>query len=94
MDPLQWMGVVRMRIQTADKNITIIHMTPVFWIKYKSSVHNMAFFSEKVAFRREICTDQAPFRSKNSPKPFWTNMLMDFDFSTGGSVCIDNGFVS
>ncbi len=26
---LQWMGAVRMRVQTADKNITIIHMTPV-----------------------------------------------------------------
>ncbi len=25
MDPLQWMGAVRMRFQTADKNITIIH---------------------------------------------------------------------
>ncbi len=25
MDPLQWMGAVRMRDQTADKNITIIH---------------------------------------------------------------------
>ncbi len=25
MDPLQWMGAVRMRVQTADKNITIIH---------------------------------------------------------------------
>ncbi len=25
MDLLQWMGAVRMRVQTADKNITIIH---------------------------------------------------------------------
>ncbi len=24
-----WMGAVRMRVQTADKNITIIHTTPV-----------------------------------------------------------------
>ncbi len=31
----EWMGAVRMRVQIADKNITIIHMTPVFWIKYK-----------------------------------------------------------
>ncbi len=29
VDPLQWMGAIRMRFQTADKNITIIHMTPV-----------------------------------------------------------------
>ncbi len=28
-DPLQWMGAVRKRVQTADKEITIIHMTPV-----------------------------------------------------------------
>ncbi len=29
MNALQWMGAVRMRVQTADKNITIIHNTPV-----------------------------------------------------------------
>ncbi len=29
MDPLQWMGAVRMRVKTAYKNITIIHSTPV-----------------------------------------------------------------
>ncbi len=29
MDALQWMGAVRMRVQTADKNITIIYITPV-----------------------------------------------------------------
>ncbi len=29
MDPLQWMGAVRITVQTADKNITIIHTTPV-----------------------------------------------------------------
>ncbi len=29
MYPLQWMGAVRMRVQTADKNITIIHTNPV-----------------------------------------------------------------
>ncbi len=28
-DPLQWMGAVKMRVQTADKTITIIHMSPV-----------------------------------------------------------------
>ncbi len=25
MDPLQWMGAIRMKVQTADKNITIIY---------------------------------------------------------------------
>ncbi len=29
VDALQWMGAVRLRVQTADKNITIIHTTPV-----------------------------------------------------------------
>ncbi len=29
MDPLLWMGAVRIRVQTADKHITIIHTTPV-----------------------------------------------------------------
>ncbi len=29
MDALQWMGAVRMRVQTADKNITINHTTPI-----------------------------------------------------------------
>ncbi len=28
MDPLQWMGAIRMRVQTADKNIIIIHTHP------------------------------------------------------------------
>ncbi len=47
MDPLQWMGAVRMRVQTADKNITIIHTVftscemkscHCFWLKYESFV--------------------------------------------------------
>ncbi len=29
MDYLQWMGAVRMRVQTADKSITVINTTPV-----------------------------------------------------------------
>ncbi len=29
MDPLQWMGAVRVKVQTADKNNTVIHTTPV-----------------------------------------------------------------
>ncbi len=49
--PLQWMGAVRMRVQTADKNITILHTTPVhqltceiLWSQklrvYKKQIHN------------------------------------------------------
>ncbi len=40
MDPLQWMGAVRMRGQTADKYIIIIHMTqPINYrlVKWKAS---------------------------------------------------------
>ncbi len=29
MDPLQWMGAVRMRVQAADQNIPVIHTIPV-----------------------------------------------------------------
>ncbi len=29
MDPLQWMGAVRIKVQTTDKNITIILSFPV-----------------------------------------------------------------
>ncbi len=64
MDALQWMGAVRMRVQTADKNITIIHTTPVHqltsgedksWNKsiiktfsIESIIHNNTSSSEKV----------------------------------------------
>ncbi len=46
MDPLQWTGTVRMRVQTAFKSITIFHvtdMTPVGQFKLcevKSYVFN------------------------------------------------------
>ncbi len=33
VDPL-WMGAVRMRVQTVDKNIKIIHTTPVHQLKH------------------------------------------------------------
>ncbi len=41
MDPLQWMGAVRMGVQTADKNITIIHTSPVHQLT--SKVKNCVF---------------------------------------------------
>ncbi len=57
MDPLQWMGAVRMRIQTTDQNISIIHTTrPSINVllnekyvhnKKTSIIHNNASFSEK-----------------------------------------------
>ncbi len=58
MDALQWMGAVRMRAQTADKNITIIRSTPVHqlmtlmklmkMILTKIQVHNNNSSNEKV----------------------------------------------
>ncbi len=33
VDPLQWMGAIRMRVQTAENNITKIHMTPVHQLR-------------------------------------------------------------
>ncbi len=47
MDPLQWMGAVRMRVQTADKNITIIHMTPVHQLKSWSKKKKSMFVRNK-----------------------------------------------
>ncbi len=36
--PLQWMGAVRLRVQTADKNITIIHTTPTITVLWSQKV--------------------------------------------------------
>ncbi len=86
MDSLQWMGAIRMRVQTADKNITIIHTTPVHQsvpceAKSCVSVRNfkrvfyqwyyfLQFKSRLVWIRREICTDQSLITSQNSSKRF------------------------
>ncbi len=52
MDPLQWMGAVRMKVQTTDKNITIIHKTPLlnrhFWTKYQSIIYINAFSNDNI----------------------------------------------
>ncbi len=43
MDPLQWMGPVRMRVQTADENIPIIHKhhdsSPLMNIMWSKELH-------------------------------------------------------
>ncbi len=48
MDPLQWMGAIRMRVQTADKNITIIHTTPKLQV-YDKQIH---FFFQTTAYSK------------------------------------------
>ncbi len=41
MDPLQWMGAVRLWVKTADKDITIIHTTQIHqkmcYVKWKAA---------------------------------------------------------
>ncbi len=51
MDALQWMGAVKLSLQTTDQNITIIHTTPVhqltshedksLFVKIKSSTKDI-----------------------------------------------------
>ncbi len=56
MDLLQWMGAVRMRVQTADKNHhdnpQVIHATPSINI-FPLSIY--AFYNVKFLIRTEIC---------------------------------------
>ncbi len=49
MDPLQWMGAVRTRVQPADKNITIIPKNP-----HDSSLSVNILWSEKL----HVCNKQ------------------------------------
>ncbi len=53
MDPLQWMGAVRMRVQTADKNITIIHTTSVHQL-ISCEVKNCVFVKNKAIIKAFI----------------------------------------
>ncbi len=46
---------------------------------YESSIHNIAFSSEKVANRWEIYTDQTPFTSEYSPKTVLNKYVGYFD---------------
>ncbi len=62
MDPLQWMGAVRMRVQTADKNITIIHTTPVHQLtswEYKSCM-----FVRNKSINKVLLTSNSGFQPK------------------------------
>ncbi len=90
MDPLQWMGAVRMRVQTADKNITsnphpsspsVISCEVKSWMFVRNKIITETFLTliwiyidsscEKnnlLRIRKEICTDQEQFTSKNSSK--------------------------
>ncbi len=43
MDPLQWMGAVRIRVQTADKNITVIHTFCKMYIATYTEIKNVYY---------------------------------------------------
>ncbi len=62
MDPLQWMGAVRMRVQTADNNITSNNTTPL-----QSSPSVNILWSEKLCVRKKQIHYQGVFQFK-SPK--------------------------
>ncbi len=53
-DPLQWMGAVRKRVQTADKNITIIHTTPVQQLT-SCEVKSCVFVRNKYTIKMFFC---------------------------------------
>ncbi len=58
MDPLQWMGAVRMRVQTADKNNPITHTTPSINILWSENVHvskeaNTQFYLQTITSRKK-----------------------------------------
>ncbi len=66
MDPLQWMGAVRTRGQTADKNFTIIHVI------HTTPVHQLKSCEEKIcAFVRNKSIIKAFLTSDCC---FWLNM--------------------
>ncbi len=52
MDPLQWMGAVRMRVQTTDKNHNpqVIHMTPVHKLR-SCEMKSYAFVRNKAIIK-------------------------------------------
>ncbi len=91
MDALQWMGAVRMRVQTADKNITIIHTTPVHQL---TSGEDKS--SNKSSIKTLLTSNHCLFRAVLSCKRclIWCRFLSWFrpeHFFTGGSVIMDYG---
>ncbi len=63
-------------------NVCVCNICRNFFTSNKSSIHNISSSGEKgylVWIRREICTDQALFMSKNRAKEVYTIMRVDFD---------------
>ncbi len=91
LDLLQWMGAIRMRVQTSDKNITIIHsMTPVhqlmscevkscMFLRNNSSLRYCNFKSSSEYHNSTSKVQNSPtFYQHICLEPFWTVFaLMD-----------------
>ncbi len=104
MDALQWMGAVRMRVQTAHSNphhssqsVNILRRQKLHVCK--KQIHQDIEKSGLVWIRRENCTDRTVYKSKQSKTAlnkyvagYWCER-QDMDFFTGGSVIMDYGLM-
>ncbi len=89
IDPLQWMGAVRMRVQTSDKNISIIHTTPVHRLM-TCEVKRCVFVRNKSIIK----TSESGEKYAQIKHCLQANTRVDFDvrgqqekdFFTGGNV--------
>ncbi len=83
MDALQWMGAVRMRVQTADKTV-----------KYNSSSSEKVFWSESGEKSSQIKQRlQAKTALNKYVAGFWCERQQEMHFFTGGSVIMDYGLI-
>ncbi len=72
MDPLQLMGAVRMRVQTADKNITIIHKWSHRLTSYEvKCVLNLNWSKLSADFYFWVNYSFIPFFGGTQMKIFW-----------------------
>ncbi len=70
------MGAVRMRVQTADKNM--VPVNHCFQRKYESSIYNIAFSSENI-ISAESGEKYALIKHRLQAKTVLNNVSMDFD---------------
>ncbi len=75
--------------------VKIFFSNHYFWLKYESSIYNIPF-SVKRTSRLNQERNMQRSSTVHKWKPFWTNMLVDFDVRgrlTGGSRIMDYGLV-
>ncbi len=81
MAHLKWMGAVRMRVQTADKNITIIHTTPI----HQLMSCEICFYQ---LFGCSIWRHPLQ-RIKISPNLFWVrNFWVNYSYKSHKHLCL------